>query len=156
MTIFQLIKNDFSIVGIELHKSIQNHSRLSAKKLIFSFLSACNVPSVVLHIFYDDNTFREYIDSAYTCSGMSLTGMVFGYFIWKTQNIFEFINDFEKSVQQSEYGLLLSYKFAVILSLFALSSATICAFDYRSGRVQNFRDEQAMIDENNRGGRKYI
>lgn len=102
MTIFELIKNDFAIVGIESHKSIQSHSIFSTRNLIFSFLNAYEVIAVLLHIFCDDNTFREYIDSAYRCSGMSLTALLLGYFIWKAQNIFEFINDFEESVQQSE------------------------------------------------------
>lgn len=105
MTIFDLIRNDYEIVGIKLYESIQNDSILNGRNLIFSFLSAYNVISVLLHIFCDDNTFKEYIDSAYRCSGMSLTGLNFGYLIWKTQSIFEFINSFEKTIQQRESTL---------------------------------------------------
>ena len=106
MTIIELIKTDFATVGIESHKSNQIYSRLSPRNLIFSFLSAYNIMAVMSHIICDENTFKEYIDSAYRCSGMSLIATIFGYLIWKSQSIFELINGIEKSVQKSEYNRL--------------------------------------------------
>lgn len=46
------------------------------------------------------------------------------------------------------------FLFALIVGLFGLTSATICARDGRSGNGQNFADRGAMYAENGRGGRK--
>lgn len=43
---------------------------------------------------------------------------------------------------------------AFIVGLVALSGATICARDGRSGGPQNFNSLNAMYAENNRGGRE--
>lgn len=110
MTIFELIKYDFAVVGIKPYKSIQNYSRFGTRNLIFSFLNAYEVTAVLLHIFLDDNTFREYIDLAYRCSGMCLTALLLGHFIWNSQSIFDFIKNFEETVQQSKYYLLTVHK----------------------------------------------
>jgi len=45
---------------------------------------------------------------------------------------------------------------AMLVGLFGLASATICAIDGRSGGPQNFPNIQAMHAENRRGGRKYL
>jgi len=44
---------------------------------------------------------------------------------------------------------------AMLIGLFGLASATICAVDLRSGGPQNFPSVAAMNAENSRGGRKF-
>lgn len=107
MTTFNVIKTEFEIAGVKVHKLSRNDSVFSARNLTLSFLFVYNILSVVLHIFCDDNTFSEYIDSAYRCSGILLTGLIFWYFVFKTRALFKFINSFEKTFEQREYGLFL-------------------------------------------------
>lgn len=50
----------------------------------------------------------------------------------------------------------LAVVFALIVVLFGMASATICATDRRSNRPQNFDSLGKMHAENSRGGRKYF
>lgn len=103
MRIFKAIETDFSLVGINRYNSVKTYPRLSARNLIFLFLSAYNAISVMIHIIYDDNSFEDYIDSAYKCSGMCLASVIFSIFIYETQRLHEFINKLERTAQHSEY-----------------------------------------------------
>lgn len=100
MKIFTSNQEYFAALGITRYQVMQYQS-FNARKLrsfrifilIFSFFAK--------HLFCEANNFREYTKSIYFTSASIAVTIIFLVFIWNIKDFFNFVDGWEKCVEQS-------------------------------------------------------
>ena len=97
MKIFQSTVKFLTAVGIT-----QKSRPLNARS--FMALTAIGITVILICAFFflEAKTFKEYTDSIYMCSVTIALFSTFSFAIWKKENIFLFIEGWEKIVEKSE------------------------------------------------------
>lgn len=99
--IFDSIKSNFAIVGANsLQSNGQNPFNLKNVMIILII----NVQATLcgIFVFYEANSFREYVESVFAFSTVIVIHIVFPVFIWKIPKMFELMNNIEKIVNKSK------------------------------------------------------
>lgn len=104
MQLFQLARNKYAFLGIQLDKSTQT-STLNAKNVIFLSILTTSVILSFAYFFLVARTFEDYINCVQIASGFVSGWFSFITMIWKTKKLFEFINNLEKAVNEREFEI---------------------------------------------------
>lgn len=101
MEIFQLIQNNFKLLGITPNQSSQKHP-LNANLLAVLNWCIFSTASYVLWYFYTANSFSDYMDSALFAfeSLICTSGLLV--LIWKMEQWFRFIKNLQIVLNKSE------------------------------------------------------
>lgn len=118
MEIFLSIPKYFAVVGI---CSPQNNSS-KIKSYLVLLLICLPAFTSVLFLLLDAKTIVDYTNGFYFAVTFTFIGFVCGIYIWKRKTTFEFITDFEETVQTSKYSFqyateLFFYKFWISIGL---------------------------------------
>lgn len=71
----------------------------NTKNAMICALAACNAV-LYAKLLYESNTFEEYVNLIYNCSSAAVFTFIFIVIIWKTLELYDFINKLEKTVQK--------------------------------------------------------
>lgn len=98
MKLFQSIRQNLSILGIDSIQSKYTRRKLVITLLNLSFITAANV----LYLVLEANTFEEFANNIYTTSSCALTCINFSVTIFKQEELFDLMDDFEIFIDKSE------------------------------------------------------
>lgn len=94
-----LLRKHLTMIGV---LNVFKKSRLqafNAKNSMICTLAGCNAV-LYAKLLYEPNTFEEYINLIYNCSSAAVFTLIFIVIIWKTFELYNFINKLEKTVQK--------------------------------------------------------
>lgn len=101
---FEILLKHFGALGIGPNLTKQAYP-LNVKILMGFFVLCFAISGLVIFIFYDANTFIEYVQSIYICTFNTLIFSTLLIIILKVDQLFEVINDWEKLVNTSEFDV---------------------------------------------------
>ena len=99
MRIFQSIRKYLAILGIEPLQPFQK-KRLMTKRLVVFIIFILFFTSSLVFIGYEASSLGEYADAFYMSATLDWMIFAFGILLWKMDDIFKLIGDFEKLIQQ--------------------------------------------------------
>lgn len=102
MQLFQSVQMNLAILGICPSQSMQISCGFNGKMLKVAFFHGLSGILSCLFFVYEAHTFREYTDSIYMTSATIMVILYFLILILKMAKLFEFIDDFEKVISDSE------------------------------------------------------
>lgn len=97
MKFFERIQNDFESIGISVHRSPFN-----LRNLLVLFVFYTGIISNWAYFFVIAKTFQEYVKSVFVATALISSSTVFAYIAWKMRKIFNFLNESEKTIGDSE------------------------------------------------------
>lgn len=115
MNVFETIRYYFAIIGICPNRSGQmrlHNARDCMGLLLYSINTIMNF-RYFLHV---ADSFQEYVSSAFMCSTMVLAITSLGIIIWKTPNIFVFLDSLEKAIEKRKRCISIDRYFIQLLS----------------------------------------
>lgn len=101
MEIFQIIQNNFKLLGLKPSQSSQKHP-LNTNILASITWCVFSTASYVLWFFYTANSFDDYMDAALFAFESLLCTAGLLVLIWKMQQWFKFIKNLEIILNKSE------------------------------------------------------
>lgn len=76
-------------------------------KNVVVFLITCAQSTLAgIFVFYEADSFREYVESVFVFSTLVVVSVTFFAFIWITAKMFKLMNNIETTVNKSEWSLL--------------------------------------------------
>lgn len=102
MKIFLLIQQHFGILGINLSQPTHRHALLNSRILIPLFAFGLGAISCTSYIYYESNSFMEYIVSFYLLSSMFICFVIYMFLICMKSKFFEFIESLENCIEKRE------------------------------------------------------
>lgn len=100
MKIFRTNQKYFATFGICRHQAIQRQS-FNGKKLLPSFMCCLSLFSYGGFLICEANNFEDYIVSIYLTSAAIAITIIFLSFIWNKDDFFNFVDGWEKCIEQS-------------------------------------------------------
>lgn len=89
LKILEVVQTNFALLGINPHRPINPNLFIVSTTIIWSHISNC------VYLFHVASTFQEYTMSINSTSTTTLFILVYGVFVWKEQELLEFISRFE-------------------------------------------------------------
>lgn len=102
MKCFELIQYYFAIVGIDSQHANQKcllNQRNVMVIIIFGLTFICKI----VYLFHGVKTLVEYTESLYVVSTLVATILAFAIIIWKMPKLFEFIDNFENTIEERKW-----------------------------------------------------
>lgn len=100
MKIFQTVQKNLAILGISSMQS--NQAFYNRKYLLYLLLSGSLIIMNCVFLIYVAKSFKEYTDSIYITSVSIALFISLSFLIRRMRNLFEFIDNLEKIVDDSE------------------------------------------------------
>lgn len=104
MKVFETIRNHLAIIGIHSNQCDQKFS-LNAKNCMIFLLFLFNIDTNAMYILKEAARFQEYVFTAFTVVTLCVIAMAFVICIWKTPEIFIFIDNLEKTIDNRKLKL---------------------------------------------------
>lgn len=98
--ILRSIRKYYAIIGINLNQAIKENP-LNQKNLTALIGMSIAIISANKFFFCDAETFWEYINSFYATCTVTVAGVNFAVIIWKTANVFKFVQNLEETIASS-------------------------------------------------------
>lgn len=95
MKVLQVFQKNFALLGINPHRPLNANLFIVTAIIIWSHISNC------VYLFHVASTFQEYTLSINSTSTTTLLILVYGIFIWKMQQLLDFINFIELVIENS-------------------------------------------------------
>lgn len=94
MKLFEIVRRNFAILGISPHKHPFNRNSLET-------FFICGLSCILCGVFLicNANTFREYTESIYMTTMQMVIASIFTIVVVKTSKLFQFVDDFEKYIE---------------------------------------------------------
>lgn len=125
--VFKIVRKHFATIGITPNST----DRRFSGTILFGFLMLGSaIYCISVFIIYDAEKFAEYSQSVYMVSGVAFILFILLLFIFKVENLFEFINGCDALVNTSESDCKTQFtlrKFHII-SMFFVIRHKLCMF----------------------------
>lgn len=101
MTLSCLINKYFAILGISKQQMRTSYT-FNARILMAFLVNGLCVFSSAMYITHGVNNSVEFVECLYSTSSATASAVALAIIIWKLENFFKFLNDFENVVGKSE------------------------------------------------------
>lgn len=101
MKLFKSIQKHFAVVGISSRHANQKHL-LNAKNVTATIIFGLTFTVKAMYLVHGAEQFEEYIAALFVVTALVSITVCFAIFIWKMPNVFQLIDTFEKTVNESK------------------------------------------------------
>lgn len=102
MKLFQSVQSNLAVCGIFPIQSVPTQSGFNWKMFKVAFFQGLECVLSCLFFVYGAHTFREYTVAIYMTSATIMVTLYFVILVLKMAQLFEFIDSFEKIINESE------------------------------------------------------
>lgn len=103
MKIFQTIQICFKVLDIRAPSLSNGFHRFTLRNSFFCILAVLNILSSVAYGLFEAETVFEYFESIHTFLGIAICSTFFAMFLWKMDNVFRLIVDFENQIKKRKF-----------------------------------------------------
>lgn len=108
MEVIEILRRQFAMIGILSDQSTMSHP-INLLNLMFLLMLFIDLIINGVYCFYGADNFQDYVNSAFTCSAVSVGIMAYVTLILEMGKVHEFLENLEKSINNREYNDLLIY-----------------------------------------------
>lgn len=103
MKVIEAIRRQFAMIGIVPEQSTMSYP-FNAINIMVLLMFVIDLVINGVYCFYGAANFREYVNSAFACSALTVSMMAFATLIWEMAKVYQFLANLEKTIKSREYN----------------------------------------------------